>query len=720
MEDLEKKIKYPFQVFFILGNEFCERFSYYGMRTVLSLYLRDILGFTEDVSTVLFHAFVVLCYFSPIFGAILSDSYIGKFKTIFYISIVYAAGNILLAVSAIPITNYPQVPMSFLGLVLIGLGTGGIKPCVAAFGGDQFVLPQQEKQLATFFSIFYFSINLGSMFSTVLTPILRHDVTCFDMTSCYPLAFGMPAGLFIVALALFLVGRVSYKVTPPTGSNLFVKVIKCISLALKKKDKNNPKEHWLDNAESEEFDRQFITDIKCVLRVLFLYIPLPIFWALFDQQGSRWTFQATRMDGHVGGTTIKPDQMLVANAGLILVFIPLFDYGVYPLFAKFNLLKKPLQRMGVGMFLAGTAFVVSALIEIQLEKSYPDLPAVDEAHLSITNALDCPFDVQISEANVYGLKTEKSAHLTKNTHYSFKHIKPSTWSINVDIKNCDKSKGKFYTDETNIKHSVTSKSGDMTQVLVYVDGSVDSPKLKIRTMKNDDFDKDIDGNPKIRFMYNIPENINNKTKVKVKVDKKEKHDVVYDLTGTIGVTEYQPLEPKTVEIWLKSNDSDSSYHLINDELDFQLGVVDNVMMQQLDGMKDLVFVKYMMTEANTMNMFWLMPQYIVMTSGEILFSITGLNFSFDQAPNSMKSVMQACWLLTVAVGNLLDVLIASLELFEKQTYEFFLFAGMIYVFTLIFSYMAWKYVPYAKDDDNEMDEQNSIKGTDNTAYDDKD
>jgi len=90
--------------------------------------------------------------------------------------------------------------MSMLGLALIALGTGGIKPCVAAFGGDQFILPQQAAQLVTFFSFFYMAINSGSLISTAITPIMRSSVQCFDQDSCYTLAFAVPAALMIVAL----------------------------------------------------------------------------------------------------------------------------------------------------------------------------------------------------------------------------------------------------------------------------------------------------------------------------------------------------------------------------------------------------------------------------------------------------------------------------------------------------------------------------------------
>lgn len=112
----------------------------------------------------------------------------------------------------------------------IATGTGGIKPCVAAFGGDQFKMPEQEKYMATFFSLFYFSINAGSMISMVLTPILRNDVKCFDRKDCYSLAFGVPAMLMGVAVGFFVAGKCLYIVLTPTG-NMLVLVVKCICVS---------------------------------------------------------------------------------------------------------------------------------------------------------------------------------------------------------------------------------------------------------------------------------------------------------------------------------------------------------------------------------------------------------------------------------------------------------------------------------------------------------
>lgn len=104
------------------------------------------------------------------------------------------------------------------------------------------------------------------------------------------------------------------------------------------------------------------------MRILVLYLPLPVFWALFDQQGSRWTFQATRMNGDMGSWDIKPDQLQVLNPLLILVFIPLYDVAIYPLLAKIGI-RRPLQKLTIGGILAGIAFVISGLVELELEVS---------------------------------------------------------------------------------------------------------------------------------------------------------------------------------------------------------------------------------------------------------------------------------------------------------------------------------------------------------------
>lgn len=158
------------------------------------------LNFDEKIATVYYHTFTMMVYFTTFFGSILSDMWLGKFRTILYVSILYCCGSVTMVVGSIPHQNIPAEALLYIGLILIAFGNGGIKPCVSPFAGDQFVLPAQAKYMVKFFSLFYASINAGSLLSTAITPALRAKVHCFGDDDCFPLAFGVPAILMIIAI----------------------------------------------------------------------------------------------------------------------------------------------------------------------------------------------------------------------------------------------------------------------------------------------------------------------------------------------------------------------------------------------------------------------------------------------------------------------------------------------------------------------------------------
>ena len=164
-----------------------------------------------------------MSYFTPLIGAMIADSYWGKYKTILWLSMVYLFGMVLLAVSAIPFDpnsnggTSTNTGLCLTALVIVAFGTGGIKPCVVTLGGDQFDghSEKSRKYLEDFFSIFYFAINAGSLCSTFITPILR------ESTYGYPLAFGVPAVLMGVAILAFVFGTKYYTRKAPPGVNIF-------------------------------------------------------------------------------------------------------------------------------------------------------------------------------------------------------------------------------------------------------------------------------------------------------------------------------------------------------------------------------------------------------------------------------------------------------------------------------------------------------------------
>uniref|UniRef100_A0A0P5N991 Oligopeptide transporter 1 n=1 Tax=Daphnia magna TaxID=35525 RepID=A0A0P5N991_9CRUS len=700
--DKNVKLKYPKSVFFIVINEFCERFNYYGMRTVLTLYMKQILNFSEDKATVLYHTFLMLCYFTPIPGAILADTYLGKFKTIAILSCIYAFGSILLAVAAIP--NFlPQTGFSMTGLLIIAIGTGGIKPCVSAFGGDQFVRPQQDRQLEAFFSVFYFSINAGSLISTFITPILREDVNCFGDETCYPLAFGVPAILMIVAVIIFIAGKPLYTIKKPEG-NIMGEFFKCIGHAISRrfKSKGEKHDHWLDFA-SDKFDKQLIEDVKRVLAVAFVFIPLPVFWALYDQQGSRWTFQAMRMNGDLGGFVLKPDQMQIINPLLILLMVPLFEAVIYPCFKKSGLLT-PLRRIGCGLVFCGLSFVISGFLEIALEPTYATIPADGRMQLNFINTLPC-------QVNVTYRVTDKNGDLSiKANKYEFvqdleadQDIFASAFLENADCGGYLQFNGGFSTGEVKL-----GKGGGTKGYSILI--TERENELTITRLNNEEqLDKSDTGDPSVAFFVddNTFQEYAGLNITMRQETKKKTYEYIYDLNDTAATTpeveyivqtEYQKTEIGTYELFYNETPVGKLENLI------QGGVYRVVIQKALNESDSYHVMTVEVTPPNSVNILWLLPQYFVVTVGEVMFSVAGLTFSYSQAPTSMKSVMQSIWLLVNAFGNLIDIIVIQFQSDMSQADEFFLFAGIMGIAVIVFTAMSWNY-KYVEDEKKENDNE---------------
>ncbi|KAL3055939.1 hypothetical protein OYC64_018610 [Pagothenia borchgrevinki] len=646
---------YPVSICFIVVNEFCERFSYYGMKAVLTLYFLTYLRWDKDLSTAVYHAFSSLCYFTPILGALIADSWLGKYKTIIYLSIVYVIGHVVKSVGAIPTVGSSDVhiALSMVGLILIAFGTGGIKPCVAAFGGDQFD-EEHGSERQKFFSIFYMSINAGSLLSTVITPVLRSDVQCFG-GDCYALAFGVPAALMIVALVVFTVGSGMYKMSPPQG-NILLEVCNCIGFAIKNRWKrskyDSQKKHWLDWAE-EKYSKRLIQEIKMVLRVLVLYIPLPMFWALFDQQGSRWTLQSTRMNMAFGDFfTIEPDQMQMLNALLILLFVPIFDLIIYPLIGLCKINVTPLRKMAVGMIFAALAFGAATLVEIDVVKSVVDPAPAGKCLLQVFNLAEGDVSLMIPGSDLF---KEPIPNLQDPAQYET--LPASGEDLQFQVT--------FNGKTSKCNHTFLQR--EAYSLILYPDAAgIQCNVVSDYIKKNDN------GKPLLRFLNTQPEAINTTVG---EVSFYLPSDYSMSLNETVDRGEYLAVSC--------SSTSGKCSELNLGLLDF--GASYTVILMEASG--QIVAHRMEDVKANSVHIAWQIPQYVLLTIGEVMFSITGLEFSYSQAPANMKSVLQAGWLLTVAFGNVIVLIVAEGAGLE-QWKEFLLFAGLLLGVCIIFSIMA--------------------------------
>lgn len=320
--DMPKGIPY------IVGNEMAERFSYYGMRTILVVFMTQHLinaagskaPMTDAEATSWYHLFASATYFFPALGALLADVFLGKYRTIIALSTVYCLGHLALALDG---TRFGLA----LGLTLIAVGSGGIKPCVSAHVGDQFGATNHHL-LTKVFGWFYFAINLGAFASTLMTPLLLERFGSH-------IAFGVPGILMLIATVVFWMGRHKFVHIPAGGTAFF----------------------------REVFSRE---GVGSLMRLFVIYAFVSVFWALYDQTGSAWVLQAGHMDRNLFGVEILSSQVQAINPILVMLLIPFFAYVVYPAINTVFPLT-PLRKIGIGFFLTVPAFLIPAWVATQIE-----------------------------------------------------------------------------------------------------------------------------------------------------------------------------------------------------------------------------------------------------------------------------------------------------------------------------------------------------------------
>jgi POT family proton-dependent oligopeptide transporter len=315
---------------YIIANEAAERFSYYGMRTILTIFMVRYLSLMSDTvgpgmsnaeAQEHYHTFSSWVYFFPIIGAIVSDALTGKYRIIIGVSVLYCLGHLALACIGGGVLTSEQ--WLWLGLFLIAIGSGGIKPCVSAHVGDQFG-KRNEHLMEKVYQWFYFSINFGSTLSTMLTPWLLEWYGPH-------VAFGVPGVLMAIATLTFWLGRNRYIHVPPGGMTFL----------------------------REVFSRD---GVLTILRLALVYLCIAVFWALFDQTSSAWVLQAEDMNLRWLGIDWLPSQIQVLNPILVMVLIPLFQFVVYPAINRVFRLT-PLRKIGIGLFVMTAGFGLSAIVQ---------------------------------------------------------------------------------------------------------------------------------------------------------------------------------------------------------------------------------------------------------------------------------------------------------------------------------------------------------------------
>ncbi len=319
--------KMPLGVPYILFNEAAERFSFYGMRCILVIFMtkyllgaNGILGpMNGEEAKTYFHLFLAAVYFTPLIGALLCDIWLGKYRTILFFATINCLGLLAL------VLDQSRVGLA-TGLVLIAIGSGGMKPCVSANVGDQFG-KSNKSLIEKVYGWFYFSINFGAIFSQLLVPVL--------LDKYGPrVAFSVPGIAMVLAAVAFWMGRKKF-VHVPAGGIGFVK---------------------------ETFSSE---GIKALGKLCIIYLFVAMFWALWEQMDSAWILQAEQMNRNWLGHEWLSAQIAAVNPLFIMVLIPLFAYVIYPAIDKVFPLTA-LRKISIGFFVMASAFAVSAWIESRI------------------------------------------------------------------------------------------------------------------------------------------------------------------------------------------------------------------------------------------------------------------------------------------------------------------------------------------------------------------
>ncbi|KAK8576767.1 hypothetical protein V6N13_015200 [Hibiscus sabdariffa] len=400
---------------YILGNECCERLAYYGINTNLVNYLKFQLNQQNVAAVSNVTNWSGTCYVMPLIGAFLADAYLGRYWTIASFSMIYVLGMTILTLSASihglkPTCNennicHPtglQTGVFFLGLYLIALGTGGIKPCVSSFGADQFDDSDEteKKKKSSFFNWFYFSINIGALVASSVLVWIQTNVG-------WAWGFGIPAVAMAIAVASFFSGTRLYRNQRPGGSPV-TRICQVIVASFWKVNVKVPNDKSLLYETTDEesmvrgsrkldhtnqlsfFDKAAVVssydqikgsinpwrlctvtqveELKSIIRLLPIWATGIIFSAVYSQMGTLFVLQGNTMDLHMGGSFEIPSASLSLFDTISVIFwVPVYDRLIVPLARKFTGHKNgftQLQRIAIGLIISIIAMLSSGTLEL--------------------------------------------------------------------------------------------------------------------------------------------------------------------------------------------------------------------------------------------------------------------------------------------------------------------------------------------------------------------
>uniref|UniRef100_A0A2N9F396 Major facilitator superfamily (MFS) profile domain-containing protein n=1 Tax=Fagus sylvatica TaxID=28930 RepID=A0A2N9F396_FAGSY len=411
--------------YFIIGVEVAERFAFYGISSNLITYLTGPLGQSTATAAENVNAWSGTASLLPLLGAFVADSFLGRYRTILIASLIYILGLGLLTLSAmlpsLSTSDYVdtnmlhsshqlQVILFFFSLYLVAIGQGGHKPCVQAFGADQFdgLDPEECKAKSSFFNWWYFGVSGGASVTMFVLSYIQDNVS-------WGLGFGIPCILMVIALGVFLLGTRTYRYSVKGDEKspflrigrVFVAAVKNwrttpLAIDIEEEDQATLWHHsskqfkFLNKAllspdglkeEGNICTESEVEEAKAVLRLVPIWVTSMGYAVVFAQISTFFTKQGATMDRTIFPGFDIPAAALQCFEGLsIILFIPIYDRIFVPIARAFtrNLSGiTMLQRIGIGMLLSAICMVVAALVEMKRLKTAQEFGLVDMQDVTI-------------------------------------------------------------------------------------------------------------------------------------------------------------------------------------------------------------------------------------------------------------------------------------------------------------------------------------------------
>ncbi len=402
-----------------------------------------------------------------------------------------------------------------------------------------------------------------------------------------------------------------------------------------------------------------------------------------------------------------------------MLLVPLFDVIIYPFFARFNLLKKQLQRMGVGLVFAIFSFILAAVLELQMQNTSAALNRPNQ--IRVLNLSPCDLNLVDINKQEMRMDLEKYQPLNLDKSYldsMFKDSNQTKFNLKAKCASFNHSRSfQIVVNDHNLPKTIVfylSSSENTIKAFDYAynlkDQLVGSSQIKLSTFGI------IDSNLTLHI-----------DKIKPTIS----NEYTFDFKDLDNSTNYSNSSINDLTSYIKVDYSDYRVQLIknNNQSISSLQWEKKIALETCarytillvsktspskTSESDIQIVVLTDVYANGIHVGWQLIQIFVMAIGEIMFSISGLTFAYSQAPEAMKSVLQAVWFLTIALGNFFVFFVAEVKLISNQVHEYFFFAGLLVLATLIFMILGYFY-KYVEENDRSKIYDSNVKNVDESG-----